>query len=91
MNCDMLDELVPVLARSCVLPRLYSLDLSMGTLVDPDVLVRDAAAFRHLAALELGGNLLDGDAADRITAVLDNVVIGAQRDDDGDRYVAEYE
>ena len=97
VNCDLLEELIPVLARSHLLPRLYSLDLSMGTLAVAGVeqLVAHAQHFRHLAAIELADNYLDRDDAERLTAVLDNVVVGAQRvlddDEEAQRYVAEYE
>jgi uncharacterized protein (TIGR02996 family) len=107
VNCDLVEEMLPALAGSALLPRLYSLDLSKGTISrrGAAVLAQHAPAFRHLAAIDLTDNFLARDDAACITAVLDNVVIGPQReldedepdDDDGDgndgayRYVAEYE
>jgi len=98
INCELVEQLIPVLAKSRLLPQLYSLELSMGTLGEQGatLLAHHAGAFRHLASLDLSSNLLEPAASERIAAALDNVVIGPQREFDGDpeedyRYVAEHE
>ena len=59
-----------------------------------EALVQNARAFRHLASIDLSENLLEPEHAAAITGVLDNVIIGEQRDydfedgDDDPRYVA---
>jgi uncharacterized protein (TIGR02996 family) len=81
VNCDLAQQLIPRLAESRLLPQLYSLDLSMGTMARNATaeLVRHAAAFRHLASIDLTQNTLRPREQDQICAVLDNVVIGNQR------------
>ncbi|MDQ3369943.1 MAG: hypothetical protein M3680_31375 [Myxococcota bacterium] len=98
VNCEFVDSVIPELARSPVLRQLHSVDLSNGVMarLATEALVASAPAFRHLALLELGGNLLLDDELAQIRAVLDNVVPGKQREreyDDADeeeldRYVA---
>jgi uncharacterized protein (TIGR02996 family) len=60
-NAAFTDELVEQLARSAILPRLRSLDLSMGTLSDAGVSAMAAVRerFAHLDHLELDDNALD--------------------------------
>lgn len=88
VNCEVVHEALPVLARSKLLPRLRSLDLSLGVLNDDDVplLLSLAPAFRHLELLDLSENQLSpaGEAALR---ALGNVVLTGQREDD-ERYTA---
>jgi uncharacterized protein (TIGR02996 family) len=90
VNSQLSDELVPVLARSRVLPQLESLDVSRGIGAEAlaDALVEHAAAFRHLAAIDLSGNFLDATQVGRIREVLDNVIVVGQRVVDEERYVA---
>ncbi len=96
VNCSFVSDVVDALARSRLLPQLYSLDLSRGTLAErgTDFLVGHARAFRHLASIDLSNNLLVASEVAEIRAVLDNVIIGKQRErDDTDeedelRYVA---
>lgn len=70
-NCELADELVPVLARSPLLPRLRHLDLSRGTLGDAgaQALLEHAAAFRHLETLDLGQSYLAPDALAALSAL----------------------
>ncbi len=92
VNSELSDGLVPALAMSMLLPQLHSLDLSRGVFarVATDALVEHAAAFRHLASIDLTDNVLEPDEIARIRAVLDNVIFGDQRereedeDDDGE-------
>ncbi len=91
VNSELSDELIPALARSAILPQLDSLDLSKGVAGEEAAaaLVEHAAAFRHLAALDLSANLLAADDIARIAGVLDNVIATDQRPRYGDeRYVA---
>jgi uncharacterized protein (TIGR02996 family) len=90
VNSELSDSLIPALADSRLLPQLHSLDLSRGVFARTaaDALVEHAAAFRHLASIDLSDNVLEPDEIARIRAVLDNVIIGDQRereeDDDED-------
>lgn len=70
-NCEFADELVPVLARSPLLPRLRHLDLSQGTLGDAgaQALLEHAAAFRHLDALDLRQSYLGPAARAALSAL----------------------
>lgn len=88
-NAEFTHELIEPLARSKVLGQLKVLDLSKGTLLDGDVdvLLRHAAAFKHLEKLDLSENQLN-ERADEVAAALPNAVLGEQREGDGDRYTA---
>lgn len=97
VNCEFIEDAIPELARSAILPRLESLDLSKGVLArrGADALVAHAPAFRHLAAIDLDANFLSDSDLARLRDVLDNVVPGKQRErdedddeDDDDRYAA---
>ena len=96
VNSELSDNLVQALVASRVLGQLESLDLSRGIAAAAftEQLVRNAPRFRHLAEIDLSRNLLRDDEIAAIRAVLDNVVIGEQRerdddfeDDPADRYV----
>ena len=86
VNSELSDAIVPALAESKLLPQLHSLDLSRGVFAREasDALVDHAAAFRHLASIDLSDNVLLPDEIARIRAALDNVVIGDQRERDED-------
>ncbi|MEJ7600701.1 MAG: hypothetical protein WKG01_22535 [Kofleriaceae bacterium] len=88
VNSELSDSLIAELARSEILPQLHSLDLSRGVMaqVAADSLVAHAAAFRHLASLDLSANVLERAEIDRIRAVLDNVITVGQRERDEDEY-----
>lgn len=92
-NSELAVEMIDALVKAPLLPQLESLAFVGGTFAGDEVatLVRHAAKFRHLAELSLEDNLLAPEDSARIEAVLDNVVIGGQRDDDEARYVTEYE
>lgn len=92
-NCAFTHELVPLLARHPRLKQLTRLSFAMGVLrpEDADTVVANAPAFAHLEHLDLSGNLLDDDAAQRIVAALPRAIVANQREDygeEGDRYVA---
>ncbi|MEO8698673.1 MAG: TIGR02996 domain-containing protein [Kofleriaceae bacterium] len=61
MNAVFTDAIAASLATSKILPRLKTLDLSMGTLSDAGVraMVETRGAFAHLEHLELDDNALD--------------------------------
>jgi len=87
VNCEFTDPLCDLLWQCPLLPRLASLDLSMGTLSDQgaEVLVAHRAAFASLELLDVSDNYLTG----RGLAILEeafpkSLVGGAQRDDEGD-------
>ncbi len=86
-NAEFTDALIEVLARSPALPRLRSLDLSLGTLTDAgaSALLRHAPAFAHLTTLDLTENCLSVEAVRDVSARLPNVVAGDQK---RDRYVS---
>ncbi len=86
VNCEFVDAAIPELARSKILPQLTSLDLSKGVMARTATasLVEHAAAFRHLASIDLDENMLLADEMAQIRAVLDNVIPGDQRDRDYD-------
>jgi hypothetical protein len=99
VNCEFIDDVIPFLAGSPRLAQLHSLDLSNSVMHRraTELLVQHAPAFRHLASIDLSQNLLEPEHALAIRAVLDNVIIGKQReydfeegDDEEDypRYVA---
>jgi hypothetical protein len=74
-NNELTDALVFALADSRILPRLRTLDLSMGTLgrEGADTLVRRAEAFAHLTVLHLDDNYLPADCLDALKAAIPHV------------------
>lgn len=64
-NAGLTRELIALLARSKLLAKLETLDLSLGALSDDDapVLVQHAAAFSHLKTLSFDENQLDESVA----------------------------
>lgn len=98
VNSELVDDVIPELARSPLLTRLRTLDLSKGVLahVGAARLVEHAEAFRHLTSIDLGENHLATSDLARIRAVLPRVTGALQReryevdedDDDHGRYVA---
>jgi uncharacterized protein (TIGR02996 family) len=95
-NCEFADELVGVLGRSKVAPRLLRLDLSKGTLADggADVLASHAAAFRNLVSLDTADNYVTAPALQRLQRAFGTgveITASAPRRYAGTRYVAVYE
>lgn len=82
VNCEFVDDLIPALARSKVLPRLRTLDLSKGTMAGAAAaaLIHDAGAFRHLESIDLDKNLLLDEELAQIRKALPKAVHGEQRD-----------
>jgi len=98
-NAEILDTLIPELARSAVLKQLRTLDLAKGTMgsVATGRLVEEAARFAHLEAIDLSENCLTSEECTRIRAVLPQANLDDQRGeredgdedhDEDDRYVA---
>lgn len=94
-NAEFTHELVEALPKAKVLKQLETLDLSRGTLTDKgaEVLLANAAAFKHLKKLDLTQNLLSAKVAKSLAKLCADVAIGYQRHDDSDeedehRYVA---
>lgn len=91
-NCELVDSLIPALARSDLLPRLRALDLSDGTMAERGAvaLLAQAGAFRHLQRLRLDHNYLNEGECEQIYRVLPNATFGDQtkRDDEDMRFVA---
>ncbi len=88
VNCTWVEDAIDALAHSKILPQLHSLDLSKGILARRGVaLFREhAAAFRHLASIDLTHNLLASEEAEQIRDVLDNVIVCDQRERELDDY-----
>jgi uncharacterized protein (TIGR02996 family) len=91
VNAELVEDAIDALAHSRVLPQLHSLDLSRGILArrGAALLCRHAAAFRHLASLDLSQNLLAPEDVARIRDTLDNVIVCDQRERDDDYEEAE--
>jgi predicted DNA-binding WGR domain protein len=89
VNSELSDEIIPALAKARVLPQLESLDLRHGiaSTQTTEALVQHAAAFRHLASIDLSSNMLRADETTAIRDVLDNVIVAEQREYHEDRYV----
>ncbi|WP_163997169.1 WGR domain-containing protein [Pyxidicoccus caerfyrddinensis] len=94
-NAEFTNELVEALPKAKVLKQLETLDLSRGTLTDKgaEVLLANAAAFKHLKRLDLTQNLLSAKVAKSLAKLCPDVALGHQRHDDSDeddehRYVA---
>src|SRR5262249_45486727 len=90
VNCEFLHELIEPLARSAVLARLRTLDLSKGVLMDADIdaVLRHAKAFAHLERIDVSENLLE-QREDELYGALPNAIVAGQREPyDGERYAA---
>jgi len=75
------DQILPLLAKGKLVAGLESLDLSGGRLGDPGgaALIASKAAFAHLGALDLTGNMLSPSMCTQIAAALPNAKVGTQR------------
>ena len=98
-NSEFVDALIGALVESKIIKQLHTLDLSKGIMASAAnrAMIEHAAAFRHLAKIDLRANVLTDAEVREIVAVLPNVVATEQRgreivedddDDAGDRYVA---
>ncbi|MBL8956079.1 MAG: molybdenum metabolism regulator [Myxococcaceae bacterium] len=88
VNGEYPNDLIEPIAKSPLLKQLKSLDLSKSTFNDEgiDALVKHAAAFKHLARLDLSENFLSDAAIARAKQVLPNVVADGQRGPPDDEY-----
>jgi hypothetical protein len=94
-NSEYTAAIAQALPTSAILPRLKSLDLSMGTLVDAEAeaLIEAGRAFAHLEKLDLSENLLTDKTTGRILGLAGDVTAVPQRQDyaagdDDHRYVS---
>ncbi|NMO19828.1 WGR domain-containing protein [Pyxidicoccus fallax] len=90
-NAEFTDDLCEVLPHAKVLPRLETLDLSMGAMSDQGarILAENARAFAHLKRLDVSRNTLTDEGQQRVAQMGPSVNAGNQRDYEEDyRYVA---
>ncbi len=87
MNCEFTDDIAAALATAEILPRLQTLDLSMGMMTDAGTahLVAHKAAFAHLTRLDVSDNYLTDQAP--LDRLCKEVVYGTQKTGDDYRYV----
>jgi uncharacterized protein (TIGR02996 family) len=93
-NCEFTDELCNQLASAPILPRLRTLDLSMGTMsmAGVDGLLRSRQAFAHLEWICVDDNFLPDEAQEQLETLGPRILFGGQREDDGrGRYASAYE
>jgi hypothetical protein len=79
-NCAFADKAVAALIGSKILPRLQTLDLSLGNLSDRgvDAMVAAKDAFKHLANLDLNDNALTEASKPKIKGLAKKVNWGSQ-------------
>ncbi|MCY1014944.1 TIGR02996 domain-containing protein [Pyxidicoccus sp. MSG2] len=90
-NAEFIDALCALLPKAKVLSQLEQLDLSRGLMSDEGarILAKNAAAFAHLAHLDVTQNTLTGEGTGLIATLCPSVSTGDQREFDQDyRYVA---
>lgn len=92
-NAEFTDELVPLLLKSPLLPRLETLDLSLGCLTGAGarVLVEHREKLKHLKRLDLSRNCLSDADVESVRGLCAEVVVDDQEEDrvaDGYRYAA---
>jgi uncharacterized protein (TIGR02996 family) len=87
-NSEYAGDVARALPSSALLPRLESVDLSMGTLIDADVesLLDHQAAFAHLTSLDLSQNLLTDLSTKRLVQISEGVNVSEQREDEDPEY-----
>ena len=85
MNCEFTDELCVRLPSAPILPRLRSLDLSMGTMSmrGVEALCRQPQAFAHLESIDVDDNYLPPEARARLEQLDCRIHFGHQRHDEG--------
>jgi uncharacterized protein (TIGR02996 family) len=79
-NCQFGDEVVALLARSKVLPRLETLDVSMSHLTQAavDTITTNATAFKKLKRLDVRQSLLPKPSERALRAVVKELEVGKQ-------------
>ena len=82
VECEFTDELVAALVESPLLPKLRTLDLSMGRLSNARFLMRHANRFAHLEMFDVSWNLMTDADAEELTRVLPNAEVESQRTGD---------
>jgi uncharacterized protein (TIGR02996 family) len=89
MNCELVNDLVPLLARSPLVFQLAELDLSLGALTDEGAhaIAENRAGFAKLAKLDVGYNYLSGEGIAAIGRIAKELVDHHQRSGD-DHYSA---
>jgi hypothetical protein len=93
-NCEFTDEICERLASAAILPRLRSLDLSMGTMTMAGVealLRAPSGTFAQLERLDVDDNYLPPEAEALLGGLGPEIVFGQQRDGDGPYYASAYE
>lgn len=92
-NCEFTDALCDRLPRAPILPRLHTLDLSMGTMSMAGVqaLLRTSRAFAHLERINVDDNYLPDQARELLESLGPEIMFGEQREDRGERYASAYE
>jgi predicted DNA-binding WGR domain protein len=89
-DAEFTDDLVPLIARSVLLPQLKTLDLSMGCLTDKGAqeILNHRTAFAHLESLNLEQNVLSAEMTKTLAKMGQYVRLDRQRlehFDEGDR------
>lgn len=93
MNCEIVDDVIPALAKSELLAQLTELDLSLGCMTETGVraITEHRDRFAHLAKLDVSYNYLDDAAIGALKGIAKELVAGNQREapgEDDDRYAA---
>jgi hypothetical protein len=84
MNCSWVDKIIPELIKSKILPKLTSLDLSMGCLSDADidVMVAASASFKHLENLNVDDSALTNASKSKLKGLAKNANFGKRQSPD---------
>jgi hypothetical protein len=84
MNCSWVDKIIPELIKSKILPKLKSLDLSMGVLGDEDIdlMMQNAAAFAHLEELNVEDSALTNASKPKVAKLAKKANFGKSQSPD---------
>lgn len=84
MNCEFVGDIVKELIKSKILPKLTSLDLSMGCLGDADIdaMVAASASFKHLEHLNVDDSALTNASKPKLTGLAKNPNFGKRQSPD---------
>lgn len=84
MNSSFVDTIIPELIKSKILPKLTSLDLSMGCLSDADIdaMVAASASFKHLEHLNVEDSALTNASKPKLKVLGKNVNFGKEQSPD---------